>query len=345
MIYSFKNDYSVVAHPEVLKKICECCLEQNIGYGEDIHTKNAIDLIKQKLNNDNVDIYFLAGGTQTNLVGISYMLKPYQAVICVETGHINVHETGAIEGTGHKILTTPGVNGKITVSEIEAIVLKHTDNHMVEPKLVYISNTTEIGTIYSKEEIKEISDICKKYDLFLYLDGARLASALANSDLKYEDLCHFFDAFYIGGTKNGAYFGEALVVVNDIMKKGLNYYIKNKGALLAKGFFCSMAFEVLMKDDLYISIGASQNKCALYLASEFTKLGINLAYPPQSNQIFPIFTSYLVNKLVDDYQFEIIDKISEDEIIVRFVTSFDTTTTNCEELISHIRLCLLEKNA
>lgn len=337
MKYSFRNDYSVVAHPLVLKKLLECSSEQNVGYGEDVHTLSATKMIREKIGCDDASVHFIVGGTITNLTMISHILKPYQAVISCETGHINVHETGAVEGTGHKVLTAKGKDGKLLPSEIETIVELHTDMHMVEPKLVYISNTTETGSVYTRSEIIELYKVCKKHNLYFFLDGARLASALAASDLTYKDLAEYFDAFYIGGTKNGAYFGEALVIINENLKSGIKYHIKNKGALLAKGFVCSMAFEVLMAGDLYLEIGKHSNDVALYLASKLEDLGFEFDSYPKSNQLFLKINKKLAESLMPEFPFEITSKVDEENLIIRLVTAFDTKKEHCDMLINELK--------
>lgn len=342
MKYSFRNDYSVVAHPLVLEHLLKHSKEQNIGYGLDEHTKNAQKLIKDKIKKD-ADIYFLAGGTIANVVVISHILKPYQAVIAVNTGHINVHETGAVEGSGHKIITVKGKDGKVYPSDVESVMSLHTDIHMVEPKLVYISQTTEVGTVYSKKELKDLYEVCHKYGLYLFLDGARLASGLNASDMTYEDVAEYTDVFYIGGTKNGAYFGEAIVIINDELKEGFAYHIKNRGALLAKGFVCAMAFEVLMANDLYLEIGKTENNCAMYLKEELAKLGIKYRFDSPTNQIFPIFNKDIISKLEEDYPFEVQEVLDDGTIVIRLVTAFDTTKAICDGFILKVRQILFKK--
>lgn len=237
-MYSFRNDYSEGAYPEILKRLSEENKKQHLGYGEDEICKEAKKRVHQKLKNDECDIHFLVGGTQTNLTVISSALRPFEAVITVDSGHINVHETGAIEATGHKVIVVKGKDGKITPDGIHQAVKIHTDEHMVKPKMVYISNATEIGTIYTKKELEEIRKVCDEYKLYLFMDGARLGAALTSSenDLRFEDLCTYCDVFYIGGTKNGALFGEAIVIVSDKLKSDFRYMIKQRGGMLAKGW-------------------------------------------------------------------------------------------------------------
>lgn len=213
-MYSFKCDYSEGCHPRILKALAESNITQEEGYGKDSHTKNAISIIKKLVQNENVDIHLISGGTQTNLISISSFLRPHEACICVHSGHIAGPETGSIEYTGHKVITVDSTNGKITTDKIQQVLDFHINEHFVKPKLVYISNSTEVGTVYTKEEMRNLSEFCKKKNLILYVDGARLGSALAvkESNLTLKDMCGFSDAFCIGGTKNGALIGEALVI-------------------------------------------------------------------------------------------------------------------------------------
>lgn len=335
MIYSFKNDYSSIAHPLVIKKLIECQNEQNVGYGLDFHTENAKLLIQDKIKRDS-NIYFLTGGTQTNMITISSVLKPYEAVICADTGHINVHETGAIEGQGHKVLSIPTINGKLTVAMIDSIVNKHIDCHMVLPKMVYISNATETGLVYNKEEIIDIYNYCQNNNLYLFIDGARLASALAASNTTYEDYGKYCDMFYIGGTKNGGYIGEALVINNKELAINFEYAIKHFGGMLAKGFVAAIVFEVLMEQNIYLNIGKKENECAMYIQEKLKNTGINFHTESVTNQIFPILNNDILDALYEDFPFEVWEKLDDKQSVVRFVTSFTTTKHHCDLLVSKI---------
>ncbi len=335
MIYSFKNDYSKICHKDVLNKLTECLNEQNVGYGEDIHTLKAKELIKNKIKHDS-DIYFLSGGTITNMIAISSVLKPYEAVICCDTGHINVHETGAIEGQGHKVLSIKSNDGKLNIDLIDDVINKHIDHHMVKPKMIYISNTTELGGYYTLKELEELSKYSKDHDLYLYLDGARLASALAISDIDYSDYSRLTDMFYIGGTKNGSYFGEALIINNDLLKKEFNYNIKHFGGMLAKGFVTAIPFEVLMDGDLYINIGKHQNDMAKYLTDELKKLNIKFYSESETNQVFVYLKNNILDELYKDFLFEEWDKSINGYTSIRFVTSFDTEKKHIDLLIKRI---------
>ncbi|MEG0188947.1 MAG: aminotransferase class V-fold PLP-dependent enzyme, partial [Algoriella sp.] len=231
--YSFKNDYSEGAHPAILQKLVETNLTQTIGYGEDEFCDEARELIKKQLKKE-AEIHFVSGGTQANLIVISSILKPYESVIAAETGHIAVHETGAIEATGHKINTIATSDGKISAIQIEKVLKLHTDEHMVKPKMVYISNSTEVGSVYTKAELKSIYNFCQENNLILFVDGARLGSALTSSkcDLTLEDMANLCDVFYIGGTKNGALIGEAIVFNKLDLNENFRFHIKQKGGML-----------------------------------------------------------------------------------------------------------------
>lgn len=261
---NFKNDYSEGACSEVLEALVKTNYEQTVGYGEDEYCEEARNLIKENINYSNADIYFLVGGTQANTTVISHSLKPYEAGIACKTGHISIHETGAIEATGHKIIEVDGIDGKLTPDLILNELRKHEDHHMVKPKMVYISNTTEIGTVYTKSELENISKVCKDNNLYLYLDGARLASALTSEkcDINLEDYPKYCDVFYIGGTKCGLLFGEAVVIINDEIKKEFQFSVKQKGGLFAKGRLLGVQFATLFKNDLYYRIGVHSNKMA-----------------------------------------------------------------------------------
>lgn len=226
-MFSFNNDYSEVTHPRILDAMSKYNLEQNNGYGEDAHSIKAKGYIKRHIGRDDVDIHFIPGGTQTNMLVISSFLRPHHCVISADTGHINVHETGAVEATGHKVVTISHIDGKITVEGIAEVQNYHSDEHMVLPRMVYLSNTTELGTVYTKDELSQISEYCKNNNLLLFLDGARIASALTSkaNDLTLHDISNLVDVFYIGGTKNGALLGEALVTCNDNLDESVNALI------------------------------------------------------------------------------------------------------------------------
>lgn len=326
-MYSFKNDYSEGAHPRIFQALMETNLEQVEGYGMDCYTQKAVELLKEKIGRNDIDIHFFSGGTQTNLTAISAFLRPHEAIIAASTGHILVHETGAIEATGHKIISVEVSDGKLTPDQIKKAIAIHTDEHMVKPKLIYISNPSEIGSIYKKKELEEISQCCKEHHLFLFVDGARLGSALCSeeNDITLTDLGALVDAFYIGGTKNGALMGEALVICNPGLKDEFRFHMKQKGALLAKGQILGIQFLELFKDDLYFKLATHANNMATLLKNAFAKAGYQFLTDSPSNQIFPILPNCLIAKLQENYSFYIWSKVDDDHSAIRLVTSWATT--------------------
>ncbi len=337
-MYSFMNDYSECAHEKILELMMRLNLEQNIGYGLDVHSGKAKEYIKNKIGREDVDIHFIPGGTQTNLLVISSFLRPYQCVVSVDTGHINVHETGAVEATGHKVFTVPGKDGKLTPEEIAKALEYHTDEHMVQPKMVYISNTTELGTIYTKAELTAISNFCKEKKLILFLDGARLASALTckANDLTLSDIADLVDVFYIGGTKNGALLGEALVICNDSLKEDFRYLIKHRGAMMAKGFVMGMQFEALFEDNLYFELGKHANQMAERIEEALHQGGYSFYATPGTNQLFPILSKETIDQLAENFAFLTQVKIDSNHSVVRFVTSWATTEESVEALCKEL---------
>jgi threonine aldolase len=330
---SFLNDYSEGAHPRVLEMLARANFEQNAGYGEDVHSQRAKEYIKKSIGRNDVDIHFMAGGTQTNLVVISSFLRPHHCVISAETGHINVHETGAIEATGHKVVVAAGEQGKLTPESIQAVIDHHSDEHMVLPKMVYLSNSTELGTVYTKKQLTAIHELCKKNGLLLFLDGARLASALTckENDLTLGDIARLVDVFYIGGTKNGALLGEALVICREELKEEFRYLIKQRGALLAKGFVMGIQFEALFQDNLYFELGKHANEMAEKLAVILKNCGYSFYVPPCTNQLFPILPVKTVDKLLQEFKFYVQNEVDERHYAVRLVTSWATTRENVDK--------------
>lgn len=324
--YFFYNDYSEGAHPSILEKLSSTNLEQQIGYGGDEYAEKAKAAMQNHLKNTDADIHFISGGTQTNLIALGSMLRPYESVIAAETGHISVHEAGAIEATGHKINTVKTVDGKLSAESINAVVRAHTDEHMVKPKAVFISNATELGTVYKKAELKEVADYCHKNNLYLYLDGARLGAALTSgdSDLNLHDLCEYADLFYIGGTKNGALLGEALVIVNQDLKENFRYHLKQKGALLAKGRILALQFLALFTDNLFFELAKHGNRMAEQLAKGIKDMGYGFLVPSSTNQIFPIFPDAIIKELQKDYGFYVWQKKEQGVSAIRLVTSWAT---------------------
>lgn len=339
---SFKNDYSEGALPEIIEAMVKSNLEQTVGYGMDEYCARAAEKIKKRINCPDAQVHFLVGGTQTNQTCISAFLRSYEAVIGVKTAHINVHETGAIEATGHKVIAMEGADGKITPQDIRMAVAYHEDEHMVKPKMVYISDSTEIGTIYHKAELEEISFCCKELGLYLYLDGARLGSALTaeGNDLTLEDIAALTDAFYIGGTKNGALFGEAVVLTNPALQKEFRYSIKQHGGMLAKGRLLGIQFDCLFTDDLFFKAAAHANQMAMKLKKGLADCGITFMADSVTNQQFPIFTEEQTEVLNREFLFEHNGKTEDNKNVIRFCTSWATKEENVEHLLNTVKAML-----
>jgi len=333
--YSFKYDYSEGTHPRILAALTRTNYLQQYGYSEDDYCVEAEKIIKQKVGNPDADVHFVSGGTQANLVVISSILKPYESVVAAETGHIYVHETGAIEATGHKINTISTTDGKITVEGIKMVLDEHTDEHMVKPKMVFLSNSTEVGTVYKKSELKEISEFCKKSGLFLYIDGARLGSALTatENDMTLAELSKMVDVFYIGGTKNGALLGEAIVINHKNLKENFRFHMKQKGALLAKGRIFGLIFTELLKDDLYFEIARSANEKADKIRAALKSRNYTFLTETTSNQIFPVLPNELIDKLHQKFDFYVWQKVEKKKSAVRLVTSWATSGEAVQDFI------------
>lgn len=344
--YSFKNDYSEGAHPNIIKALFKTNLIQTEGYSQDKFCKKAAELIKNHLQNHDVDIHFVTGGTQANLIMISSILKPYEAVISADSGHINVHEAGAIENCGHKIITTTSIDGKLYPDQIIEILKKHTDEHMVKPKAVYISNSTETGTIYKLGELQNIFKVCKEHNLYLVLDGARIGPAIVSpqSDLTMKNIVEYCDIFTIGGTKNGALLGEAIVICNENFKENFRYNIKQKGGLIAKGRILGIQFLELFKDNLFFELARHSNDMAFLIADELKNLGINFLFPVESNQIFPILDNELIDYLFENFDFYIWKTLDNNKSAIRLVTSWATEKMAVKKFIEETKSFLTKIN-
>ncbi len=333
----FECDYNEGAMPEILDIMVKTNMEQTVGYGQDVYCEKAKELIKKACNAPNADIHFLVGGTQTNKTVIQSYLKPFEGVLSAVSGHINTHETGTIEAGGHKVIAMASGDGKIRPWQIEKAVLEHKgDCHFVQPGMVYISNPTEFGTIYSKSELSQLSEICHKYHLPLYLDGARLGYSLSCSknDLTLSDYAELCDIFYIGGTKMGCLFGEAVVITNDSMKKGFRYNIKQNGGLLAKGRLLGIQFIPMFgEDNLYKKAGDHAITLANKLKAAFEKLGIEFAYDSPTNQQFIILENDKLEELNKYFVVAVTEKIDETHSIVRICTDWATKEENIDALI------------
>lgn len=339
---SFKNDYSEGALPEIMEALVRTNSEQTVGYGMDEYCARAAEKIKKSICQPDAEVHFLVGGTQANQTCISAFLRSYEAVIGVKTAHINVHETGAIEATGHKVVAVEGKDGKVTPQDIRAAVAYHEDEHMVKPKMVYVSDSTEIGTIYYKKELEEISSCCRELGLYLYLDGARLGSALTaeGNDLTLQDIGALTDAFYIGGTKNGALFGEAVVLVNPELQREFRYSIKQHGGMLAKGRLLGIQFDCLFTDDLFLKAAAHANRMAMKLKKGFTDCGVSFLADSVTNQQFPVFTEEQTEALNREFLFERNGKTEDNKNVIRFCTSWATKEENVEYLINTVKTML-----
>ena len=327
----FECDYNEGAHPKILERLMETNLEQLPGYGKDEHCERAKNLIRKACGLPQSTIEFLTGGTQANQIVIAAILKPYQGVICADTGHINTHETGAVEATGHKVLALPSTDGKITAQQIAKLCSSHwTDpnhEHTVQPGLVYLSQPTELGTLYTKAELKAIHQVCWQRHIPLYIDGARCGYGLAapGNDVTLPDLAQLADVFYIGGTKVGALLGEAVVIPNLSIQRDFRYMVKRMGGMLAKGRVLGIQFETLFEDGLYFQLGRQAVELAQCIRSAFQECGVEMAFDSPTNQQFPILTLAQREALAQTYVFNHWQDLDGDRAVVRFCTSWATS--------------------
>ena len=337
-MYSFRNDYSEGALPAVLQALADTNLEQTCGYGMDPRCKSAADLIRSLCEAPDADIHFLVGGTQTNTTVIASILRPYQGVLSPTSGHVNCHETGAIESTGHKVLTLPTDNGKITAKQVQDYYNWHHFNpdyeHMVMPGMVYISFPTEGGTLYTKAELTELYDVCKKCGLPLFIDGARLGYGLTCDacDLTLPELARLCDIFYIGGTKVGALFGEAVVVMNPELKRDFRFMMKQRGGMLAKGRLLGLQFDTLFTDGLYFRIARHANEMAKKVHAIFADNGYSFLFDSPTNQQYPIMSDAELAVLGQNFGYEYWDRMDETHSAIRFASSWATTQENVDTL-------------
>ena len=342
----FECDYAEGMHPAILDALMKTNEEQTPGYGMDEHCEHARALIREACGTSDVDVHFLVGGTQTNATIISAGLKPYQGVLSASTGHINVHETGAIESYGHKVLPLPSEDGKITADQIQEAWDIHIHDssfeHIVQPGMVYISQPTENGTLYTKSELAKISEVCHKAGLYLFVDGARCGYGLMadGNDVMLPDLAQLADVFYIGGTKVGAMFGEAVVIVNPALKKDFRYYIKQHGAMLAKGRLLGIQYEVLFTEHLYEKIALHADQLAMQIRHAFEKHNVAMLYDSVTNQQFPILTDAQLAAFSEKYAFSFWCKTDASHSAVRVCTSWATKEEHVNELLQDIdRIC------
>ena len=330
-MFYFNNDYSEGCHEKVLEALVKTNLEQTPGYGEDHHCASAAAKIRKLCGREDLAVHFLVGGTQANLTVIAAALRPHQGALGAATAHINVHETGAVEATGHKVLWAPSEDGKITAAQVADAVDAHwadaSFEHTVQPKLVYISNPTELGTLYTLSELEALSQVCREKGLYLFLDGARLGYGLATegNDVTMEDLARLCDVFYIGGTKVGALFGEAVVISNKALAQDFRYLIKQRGGMLAKGRLLGVQFDALMEDGLYFKIAKKADAMADQIRASLRKGGYPLAVEGITNQIFPILPDKVLAELEKKFVFCPNGRIDETHSSIRICTSWATT--------------------
>ena len=339
----FNCDYQEGAHERILNKLMETNMVQTCGYGEDEVCEGARALIRDLCKAPNAYVQFLVGGTQANFTLLAAALRSYQGVISAETGHIAVHETGAVEATGHKVLTLPQENGKIAAAQVDEYCRLHfsddSHEHMVMPKAVYLSQATELGTVYSRDELLAMRQVCDQWNLYLYIDGARLGYAMASTgcDVDLPFLAEVADAFYIGGTKQGALFGEAMVILNDELKKDFRYVIKQKGGMLAKGRLLGLQFEELLRDGLYFELSAHAVRLAMKLKAALTEMGLSFLVDSPSNQQFVILPDSVLAKLGEKYSYSYQQRMDADNSAVRLCTSWATREEHVDQLIEDIR--------
>ena len=342
MIY-FHNDYNQGCHPAVMEKLVQLQNQQMNGYGEDTCCQAAAEKIRTACKAADAAVHFLVGGTQTNLTVIAAALRPHQGVISADSGHINVHETGSIEATGHKVIQTPGEDGKVRPELVEQIVksqsLSADAEHIVQPKMVYISNPTEYGTLYSLAELEELSRLCRAYRLYLFVDGARMGYGLAarENDITLADYARLCDAFYIGGTKCGAMFGEAVVISNPAIAEDFRYLIKQRGGMLAKGWLLGAQFDALFTDDLYMTVAARANGFADQIRQTLEDLGYPMYMPGCTNQVFVTLPDGLLEEIAKNFTYAVWEKQGKTHTTVRFCTSWATNQEQVDALCAQLR--------
>lgn len=333
------NDYSEGCHPSILLRLNEMNLEQNPGYGTDTHCAEAADAVRKAFACPDADVHFLVGGTQANMTVIAAALRPYEAVLCADTGHINVHETGAVEGTGHKCIALQSRDGRISASQISVTAAMLDDNeHVAKPAMVYISMSTELGTVYNRAQLRDIYLTCQQLGLYLFIDGARLGYALAapTGDLTAADIAELCDVFTVGGTKMGALFGEAIVINHPALKKHFRHMMKHQGGLLAKGWLLGVQFSALMADGLYFQLGQKAVKQAMRIRTALLEKGISLHVDSPTNQLFPIFSDEQVEALEEDFALEFQERVDESHVVLRVCTSWATPERNVTAFIEKI---------
>lgn len=338
MIY-FRSDYSLGAHPKVMEALMETNMEHTDGYAEDRFSFETADMIREMIGRPDAHIHFLVGGTPTNTITIAAALRPYEGAISAASGHIYVHETGSVEATGHRVFAAPTEDGKLRPADIEKIMLLHEDEHTVIPKLVYITHPTENGGVYTKAELKSLRECCGKHGLYLYMDGARLGTALTwpGNDVTLKDLPELTDAFYIGGTKIGTLFGEALVILNDEINDHFRYMVKRSCALLAKGRLIAIQLKALLEggeDSLYYQLSRHENQLAIKLAKGVQEKGYKLWIPHQTNQVFVIVDNDKIAQLEKDFFFYTWAPYDESSSVIRLVISWGSTEEDVDAILA-----------
>ena len=334
----FRNDYSNGAHPVIMDALCRTNLELTVGYGMDDYCQKAVEIIRDLCRCPEADVHFLVGGTQVNKTAIGAFLRSWEAVISADTGHIQVHEAGAIEHNGHRLLLLPTKDGKLRPEQIRQLCATYQqDETSAEPKLVYISNTTELGTVYTKEELFALRAVCDEFGLYMYCDGARLASAMAVTGTDYADYAATCHAFTIGGTKNGLLFGEALIITEPKLMPSFRRCMKQQGAMLAKGRLLGVQYCAALEDGLYMQLARESMEAAGLLAKELAAMEIPMLIESPSNQIFPIFSNDVIAALEKEVSFEHWSKVDETHSCIRFVTAWHTTKDEVLALLALIR--------
>lgn len=336
---AFNNDYSEGAHPSVLALLARTNMDTLAGYGVDTLSLRVHARIRALIGCPDAQVHLLTGGTSANLIALTAFMRPFEAAVCAVSAHINGHETGALEAAGHKILTVPAVHGKPLPQDVRALCALHTDEHVTRPRVLFISNATEVGTLYTRAELVALRAVCDECGLYLYMDGARLGSALASpeNDLTWADLPRYCDAFYIGGTKNGALLGEAMVLVNPALFDGFRHIIKQRGGMLAKGRLIAAQFAALLDGDIYLQNARHANRMANLLREAFADAGIAMLEATTTNQLFPILTDAQCAALRTHMAFQDWERVDGTHRAVRFVTSWATRAETVREAAAFIR--------
>lgn len=335
----FNNDYAEGAHPKVMERLLQTNMEQTVGYGEDPYCEAAREKVRKACQAPDADVHFLVGGTQANMTVISAALRPHQGAVCVQTGHINVHETGAVEATGHKVLALEGTDGKIKASQVQEMWKEHwadgAHEHIVQPKLVYISHPTELGTLYTKQELTALRAVCDACGMYLFLDGARLAYGLAaeGTDVTLADIAALTDVFYIGGTKSGALFGECVVIKRREIKEDFRYMIKQKGGMLAKGRLLGVQFDTLFEGNLYVEMGRHADRLAMKLKNGLKEKGYHFYIDSITNQQFVIVDNEKLQEIEKNFGVNYEKRLDENHMVIRICTSWATKEENVDKLL------------